>query len=128
VAWDVKSGTQEIARPGSHGFFAPLGDYRLLAKAALEAITKQAALAPGIVGRARGTFSAQRMWADYKKNLSQIMKRPVLERPLAGNVPPSFSAPQRPSSLLPIWLKGALKQSVQKNPRLACWLNQYWGM
>lgn len=117
VAWDVNTGTKEIARPGFHGFFAPLGNYRRLAEVVLEAGVKQPSLAAGAMARARTMFSARRVWADYEQSLGEVFKHPRAPRPLAGHVPPKYVPPLRPSHILPIPVRTAFKQVVQKNPK-----------
>src|SRR5208282_2681561 len=128
VAWDVATGTQEIAQPGIHGLFVPMGDYRSLARAVIEASARHASLASGAIARARGAFSVARMWADYERSLSQCLKAPRLHRPLAGRASPRYHAPLRPSHLVPPRLRMVLKHAAQANPKMALRLNRFWGM
>ena len=127
VAWDVNTGTKEIAWPGKHGFFAPMGDYQALAKAAIEASAKQPSLAHQVVGRARTTFSAERMWADYQQCFSEMFKRPRSHRPLAGQTPPKHVPRLRSTQLLPSRFRTAVKQVLHNHPKVAYLLNRYWG-
>lgn len=128
VAWDVNTGTKEIAQPGIHGFFAPMGQYRAIARAIIEANEKQPSLAHGGMARARRVFSAERMWADYEQSLADVFKRPRLQRPLAGQEPPAYSPPRRLSHLLPPLFRTAVKQALHKHPKVAYLLNNYYGM
>ena len=128
VAWDVNTGTKEIAQPGVHGFFAPMGKYRALATAVIEANAKQPSLAQGGIARARQVFSAERMWADYEQSLAEVFKCPQLQRPLAGQEPPRYSPPRRISHLLPTPFRTVVKEAVHKHPKVAYLLNNYYGM
>ena len=128
VAWDIDTGTKEIAQPGIHGLFAPMGDYRLLARTVIEANAKQSSLAAGITARAREAFSVEHTWAGYEQSLCEVLTTPRLRRPLAGRTPPRLFSPPRPSQLLPPRLRMALKRALHGNPRVAHMLNRYWGM
>jgi glycosyltransferase involved in cell wall biosynthesis len=127
VAWDVDTGTKEIVT-GAYGRFAPLGNYDKLARAVLDANAKHPALVRGVMHQARRTFSISRMWGDYERSISRVLKQPKATRPLAGQNAPSISVQRRSSALVPGPIKSVLKNLIQGDPRLAFWVNRYCGM
>jgi hypothetical protein len=126
VAWDIATGTREIVRP-EEGVFVPLGDYDALARAVTEAINAHASRFRRSTLRIRSEFSEEAMWSRYAALLDELMCRPPVIRPKAGEAPPEFRPPLRLFQLLPASLRSAIRAQVGRSPRLGYLLRDFRG-
>jgi len=118
VAWDIETGTTEIATDGDTGFFAPLGDTEALADRVLTAIDRHEDLCERVVEHVRSEFSEQAMWSRYEEILDDVMSRPKASRPEAEAIPPEYEPPTRYFQLLPDAVRQRVRKMVGHFPRL----------
>lgn len=127
VAWDVDSGTKEIAMPNQTGLFAPLGNIETLAKQVLYAIENYQAFSANVVERARSKFDEAIMWQGYESLIYKIAKLEPIERSKKGQQPEAFKPPFRRFKLLPPRLRSVIREFIGKSPILSYWLNDLHG-
>jgi glycosyltransferase involved in cell wall biosynthesis len=128
VAWDVETGTQEIVTHGETGFFAPLGDADALAHRIRTALHRHEGLHETAINRARSTFSEEAMWDRYAEVLKAVRKRPVADRPHAGEPPPPYEPPTRYFQLLPEGVRNWIRSAVGRSPWLGYLLRDMRGL
>jgi glycosyltransferase involved in cell wall biosynthesis len=127
VAWDIETGTTEIATDGETGFFAPLGDTEALADRVLTAIDRHDALCEHVVEHTRSRFSEEAMWARYADVIDTIVEQPVAARPHAGETPPEWTPPTRYFQLLPEAVRAPIREFVGRSPWLGYLLRDFRG-
>src|ERR1043166_6523814 len=109
IAWDIETGTKEIAKQGETGLFAPLGDMKAFAIQVCRACNAHDLFISNVMKRARITFSRSRMWETYNSLFEGLRQVPVIERPLIGHSPPPYRPPRRIFQLLPRGLQRSLR-------------------
>lgn len=127
VAWDIETGTTEIATDGETGFFAPLGELGTLADRVLTALDRHEALYEDVIEHTRSHFSEEAMWDRYATVIDTIMDQPVADRPHAGETPPEWSPPTRYFQLLPEAVRAPIREFVGRSPWLGYLLRDMRG-
>jgi glycosyltransferase involved in cell wall biosynthesis len=127
AAWDIETGTTEIATDGETGFFAPLGDTDALAERVLTAIDRHDELYEGVIEHTRSAFSEEAMWERYATVIDTIVDQPVAERPHAGETPPDWTPPTRYFQLLPEFIRAPIREFVGRSPWLGYLLRDFRG-
>jgi hypothetical protein len=67
------------------------------------------------------------MWERYASLLDTLCRRPVADRPKAGQSPPAFDPPTRLFQLLPDRLRTWIREFIGRSPRLGYWLQDLRG-
>jgi glycosyltransferase involved in cell wall biosynthesis len=127
VAWDIETGTTEIATDGETGFFAPLGDTDALADRVLTALDRHDALHEHVIDHTRSHFSEEAMWNRYANVIDTVMAQPVAERPHAEEEPPRWEPPTRYFQLLPESVRAPIREFVGRSPWLGYLLRDFRG-
>lgn len=127
VAWDIETGTTEIATDGVTGFFAPLGDINALAERVFEAINRHDELYEYVIEHTRSRFSEEAMWERYVSVINMLMNQPIARRPHVGESPPKWEPPTRYFQLLPESVRRRVREFVGKSPRLGYLLRDMRG-
>jgi glycosyltransferase involved in cell wall biosynthesis len=127
VAWDVDSGTKEIATPNKTGLFAPLGNKEALATQVLYACENYQAFSAAVIERVRSEFDETIMWQGYESLINQIAKLEPIARSKQGQQPPAFKPPFRRFQLLPPSLRSTIREFIGRSPILSYWLNDLHG-
>lgn len=127
VAWDIETGTTEIATDGETGFFASLGDTDALAERVLTAIDRHDDLYEHVIEHTRSQFSEEAMWTRYADVIDTIMEQSIAERPHAGEPPPDWTPPTRYFQLLPESVRAPIREFVGRSPWLGYLLRDMRG-
>ncbi|MCS3937289.1 glycosyltransferase involved in cell wall biosynthesis [Salinibacter ruber] len=127
VAWDIETGTTEIATEGETGFFAPLGDTDALAEQVLTALDRHDELCEHVIDHTRSHFSEEAMWERYANVIGTIMDQPVASRPHTGEMPPDWTPPTRYFQLLPESVRAPIREFVGRSPWLGYFLRDVRG-
>ncbi|MCS4122721.1 glycosyltransferase family 4 protein [Salinibacter ruber] len=127
VAWNIETGTTEIATDGETGFFAPLGDVDALAEQVFTAIEQHDTLSESVIEHTRAQFSEEAMWDRYASVIDTIMDQPVAKRPHSGEVPPQWEPPTRYFQLLPESVRAPIRKFVGRSPWLGYLLRDFRG-
>jgi len=117
IAWDIDTGTKEIATAES-GVFVPLGDFEQLAREALRVCAEHEKYESAVIQRARQSFSENVMWDGYAKLFTDLMSRPAHTVSLAGERAASFVPATRFFQLLPAPVRAAIRNWVGRSARL----------
>ena len=128
IAWDIKTGTQEIVSPGDDGMLVPLGNTDAMAEAVFEVLASHEHLAEQAIAKARKQFSEAAMWQRYADFLDTLQTQPTSRRPNAGTPPPSYKPPRRYFQLLPVAVRASLRDAVARSPKLSYWLRDWRGL
>ena len=127
VAWDIETGTTEIASEGETGFFAPLGDMEALTDRVFTALDRHEDLYNDVVEHTRNRFSEEAMWERYASVIDTITSQPHVKRPHAGEIPPDWTPPTRYFQLLPETVRGRIREFVGRSPWLGYLLRDMRG-
>lgn len=117
AAWDIETGTKEIAT-AADGAFAPLGNYAALAANVMQLLGGHGAAYAASTTRIRAQFSESAMWARYAAAIAAVVRTPPVSRALAGQTPPPYRAPLRLYQLLPAGWRRAIRAAVGRSPRI----------
>ncbi|WP_420394291.1 glycosyltransferase family 4 protein [Acuticoccus sp.] len=118
VAWDIETGTKEIATAPRDGRFAPLGDVARLAAAVLETLALTDDERAAIAQLARRSFSDEAMWRRYGELFETLRAAGPVTRPLAGTMPPPFTPKVRLFQMLPPGVRQVIRGVVGRSPTL----------
>lgn len=127
VAWDIDTGTKEIAMGNQTGLFAPLGNIEVLAKQILYACENHQIFRPSVIERARSNFNEAVMWKNYELLIQQISTFQPLERSKKGEEPMNFKPPVHRFQLFPARLRSAIRKFIGRSPLLGYWLRDMRG-
>jgi glycosyltransferase involved in cell wall biosynthesis len=127
VAWDIETGTSEIIEPGRTGFTAPLGDIEALADSVLTACTEHDEHAGEAMRVARERFSEKAMWRRYEALIDRLQSSSPVDRPLAGQPPPTYTPPTRLFQLLPDAMRNWIREQIGRSAKLGYYLQDLRG-
>lgn len=127
VAWDVDTGTKEIAMANKTGLFAPLGDTKALAKQVMYACENHQAFRGSVIERARSDFNEVVMWQGYESLINHISTLQPIERSNKGQQPTLYQTPVQRFQLLPPGLRSAIRDFIGRSPSLGYWLRDMRG-
>jgi glycosyltransferase involved in cell wall biosynthesis len=127
VAWDIDTGTKEIAKANQTGLFAPLGDLQALAKQVLYACENYSAFNAAVIEQARSNFNEAVMWQGYESLIHHISTMQPIERSKKGQQPTPFQPPVHRFQLLPPRLRSAIRRLIGRSPNLGYWLRDMRG-
>ncbi|RYD85337.1 MAG: glycosyltransferase [Verrucomicrobiaceae bacterium] len=116
VAWDIPTGTREIA-DSSIGRFAPLGDYTALAVCVVDACHCHPDVVEAVMQRARYEFSDTAMWLRYAEMMERLMVACPGVRVRASEHPQRYKPRFRFFHLLPGPVRCFLKHVAARIPR-----------
>ncbi|MDY6937092.1 MAG: glycosyltransferase [Cyanobacteriota bacterium] len=128
VAWDIETGTREIATANESGLFAPLGDTAALADLVSLGCRNYPTLGPAAMERARSHFDSTTMWQGYESLLKKLDRLPPLTRNRVGESPQPYQPPQRQYQKIPAPIRAAIRQFVGRYPRLGYWVRDFRGL
>ncbi|MBW4550079.1 MAG: glycosyltransferase [Aphanocapsa sp. GSE-SYN-MK-11-07L] len=128
VAWDIETGTKEIAIANKSGLFAPLNNTYALAKQVLSACESHQALSSAAIERARTDFNETVMWNHYASMIDRISNVQPIQRPKMDQIPIPFSPPIHRFQLLPSRLRSTIREFVGRSPLLGYWLRDMRGL
>lgn len=117
VAWDIETGTTEIVAP-EFRFFAPLGEFEVLADRVLDACRRHDALFRASMRDVRTRFDESVMGGRYAGLIELLRQNPPVARPLAGTPPPAYRPPVRYYQFLPAPARAAIRNLVGRWPAL----------
>lgn len=118
AAWDIETGTKEIASQAGDANFAPLGDYRALADGVMRMLSMPDNERLALAQRVRDAFGEEAMWERYRTLVSHLMMKPAVVRSTAGQMPPPYTTPNRLFQILPAWLRASIRDCVGRSARL----------
>lgn len=118
VAWDVETGTKEIATANETGLFAPLGDTHNLAQKVIFACENYQAFNHAVIECARSKFNETVMWQGYESLIEKISTLPAINRSKQGQQPALYQPPIRRFQLLPTGLRAAIRELIGLSPTL----------
>lgn len=116
VAWDIETGTNEIASVVGGSLFATLGDYAGLARKVMASIEVSEHERRALADRVRAEFSQAAMWSRYEALLVKLQDEAAVERPHAGELPLPYRPPRRFFQKLPVGLRTWLRRSLLRSP------------
>ncbi|MEA5503147.1 glycosyltransferase family 4 protein [Halotia wernerae UHCC 0503] len=127
VAWDVDTGTKEIATANKTGLFAPLNNTQALARQVLYACDNYDLFSIAVIERARSDFDEAVMWKGYESLINHISTLGRLERSKKGQEPAAYQAPVYRFQLFPPRLRSAIREIIGRSPVLGYWLRDMRG-
>jgi Glycosyl transferases group 1/Glycosyltransferase Family 4 len=127
VAWDVDTGTKEIATANKTGLFAPLGNTQTLAKQVLYACENYQNFSNVVIERARSDFDEAVMWKNYEFLIDHIATLQPIERSKKGQQPAPYQPPVHRFQLVPPRLRSAIREFIGSSPALGYWLRDMRG-
>ncbi|SRR5579883_170676 len=127
VAWDVETGTKEIATANKTGLFAPLGNMEILAKQVLYACENYQAFHASVIERARIHFDEAVMGKNYEALINHISTLQPIERSKKGQQPTPYKPPVHKFQLLPPRLRSVIREFIGKSPFFGYWLRDMRG-
>jgi glycosyltransferase involved in cell wall biosynthesis len=127
VAWDVETGTKEIAIANKTGLFSPLSDTPSLAKQVLYACENYQQFQLAVIERARSDFNEAIMWQGYQALLEHICTLEPILRSKKNEQPASFQKPVRRFQLLPAGIRSLIREFIGRSPTLGYWLRDMRG-
>ena len=117
AAWDIETGTKEIAGP-SDGVFAPLGNFSSLASGIIQAVDMHNNNFVASTMRIRRDFNETAMWSRYASAIESMLFNPPAKRVRAGQTPPPYRAPMRLFQMLPSSLRERIRNVVGRSPKI----------
>lgn len=127
VAWDIETGTKEIATANKTGLFAPLGNVAALAKQVLHAFENYEYFSPVVIEHARSNYNEAVMWENYHSLINYISTLEPIERSANGQQPTAYQPPFRRFQLLPPSFRSAIREFIGRSPSLGYWLRDMRG-
>lgn len=127
VAWDVETGTKEIATANKTGLFAPLGDTKALAKQVLYGCENYQAFSAVVIERARTHFDEAVMWQGYEFVINHIATLQPIQRSKTGQQPTPLQPPVHRFQLFPPRLRSVIREFLGRSPALGYWLRDMRG-
>lgn len=118
VAWDVETGTKEIAINNETGLFAPLGDIKILTQKTLQACTNHKNFEAAVIERARSHFNEEVMWHGYESVIDFVSELQPIQRSKLGQEPVSYKRPVRRFQFLPPRLRSLIREVIGRSPFL----------
>jgi hypothetical protein len=128
VAWDIDTGTKEIAIANKTGLFAPLSNTQDLVKQVLYACENHQTFSSAVMDRARSNFDETVMWKGYESLINRISTLQPIERSQKGRQPAVYRATHyRFFQLVPPPLRSAMREWIGRSPVLGYWLRDMRG-
>lgn len=127
VAWDVETGTKEIATANKTGLYAPLGDTQDLAQKVIFACENYPAFNHAVIECARSKFNETVMWKGYESLIAKISTLPAINRSKQGQQPALYQPPIRRFQLLPTGLRAVIRELIGRSPTLGYWVRDLRG-
>lgn len=127
VAWDIETGTKEIATANKTGLFAPLGNTQALAKQVLYACENYQTFRTAVITHARSNFDETVMWQGYESLIERISNLQPIERSKKNQQPTPFQPPVHRFQLLPPQLRSVIREVIGRSPSLGYWLRDMRG-
>ncbi len=127
VAWDVETGTKEIATANQTGLFAPLGDIQTLSQQIIYACGNYQTFSNPVIERARSNFNEAIMWKGYQSLINDISTLQPIHRSKQNQQPASYQPPVRRFQLLPAALRAVIRELIGRSPALGYWVRDLRG-
>lgn len=127
VAWDVETGTKEIATANQTGLFAPLGDIQTLSQQIIYACDNYQTFSNPVIERARSNFNETVMWKGYESLIKKISTFQAINRSKQGQQPAAYQPPVRRFQLLPTGLRAVIRELIGRSPALGYWVRDFRG-
>ena len=127
VAWDVETGTKEIAAANQTAMFAPLGDIQVLSEQVIYACDNYQTFSNPVIERARSNFNETVMWKGYDCLIEKISTFSAINRSKQGQQPAAYQPPVRRFQLLPTGLRAVIRELIGRSPALGYWLRDMRG-
>lgn len=128
VAWDIETGTKEIADSGITGLFSSLGNTRSLVRNVFEVCEQYERFGTSAIQRVRKHFSSSAMWCKYSRLIAELSLKTPIERPRNGELPPDLIQPMYRFQLLPSAIRTTIREKIGRSTRLGYWLRDMRGL